>query len=61
MESLSSPRIWFISPSAKADMNSPLQTCIPLVSKGKRQGEEQAKKKNQGKSWGCLGQVAHYK
>lgn len=55
MESLSSPRIWFISPSAKADMNSPLQTCIPLVSKGKRQGEEQAKKKTKekaGAAWG---------
>lgn len=56
MGSLSSPRIWFIPPSAKAGMNQSLQTCIPLVSKGERQGEEQSKKdktkEKAGAAWG---------
>lgn len=56
MGSLSSPRIWYIPPSAKAGMNRSLQTCIPLVSKGERQGEEQSKKdkteEKAGAAWG---------
>lgn len=41
MESLSSLRIWFFPPSAKAGMNQSLQTLIPLVSKGERERNSQ--------------------
>lgn len=43
--SLSSPRIWFIPPSAQAGMNRSLGTCVPLVSKGERWGEEWSKRR----------------
>lgn len=42
-DSLSRPRICFIPPSAQAGMNRSLQTCVPLVSKEDRQGEEWSK------------------
>lgn len=55
MESLSSHRIWFIAPSAKAGMSQSLQTCTPLVSKGERQGKEQSKRIKARKKFGLPG------